>query len=637
MNGFDPKSSNVSGQYQQQNQPEKTKNAREINIGGKKASVSKPKKWLRRLISVLFSPGKWLRSSKPKANTASPVRHTPTPENQPAKAAGTPITERTASPVEDSDIKSFINRPLPAPPEPEEPEAKESNRPPVPPRRSKPQPAPRTRPRAQKPQTQTTSPADLTQPDSLEAFSGHFTKGDYLGSDNNTDRNVAKQHLRNFAKDQLRPDNRNEVYKQLPADAKTLVQEVYAEKKVKEELDKLPTGSRQELQALRSKLAKLFKNAAGGKVNQTNQLLVKELDRQLFTAKCSAAYQAANLTPDHLQKQFPNLARREALSTNDERKVFDHYRELRQKDPALTNTFQKNTAQGDAFHTQAIPKYKDIRCDIDSCAGSEGHYVHANYVRLSDAPDEVPDIASQGPTEKNIHHFAHMVNDTDSKLSVCLVSKKELDSKDTSPKKYTISLGPKDVGRTTDYDGVAVKLADQYFIDPDAEGNHNVRIDKLEINGKTHFRVYDTGWEDHTSGTPSRLAALSVLVEQLKQEPELSGSESSPMVVNCNAGVGRTGTFITLSKSTRSYLNSGTVNTDLDPALHKARETRNAFVQTAGQYNVLKALHQDLPAVLDPLINAAGLEIKNPPDQNDTTTGNDETYVNSEAIRKARK
>ena len=610
MNGFDPKSSNVSGQYQQQNQPQTADSAREINIGGKKARVSSPKQWLRKLISILFSPSKWGRSSR--ASTTSPIRHTPKPQDQPAKAPGTPIRERTVSAAEANDIASFINRPLPPTPD-------ESSKPDVPPRSaqgSKPQPAPRT----QKPETQNTKPAILPQPDSLEAFSNHFKQGNYTGSDKKTDQNVVKQHLRHFAKADLRPVNSNEAYKSLPPDSKRLVQEVYAEKKVTEDIGKLPTGSKEELGELRSKLSKAYKN-------ETSDILVKEFDRQQFTAKCSSAYLAIDQTPHELQEEAIDFSFPKRPPTEEELEVKEHFNNQREKSPKLTNIFKKETPEGKAFISQAIPKYRDIPCDIESCAGSKEHYVHANYVRLSDNPAEIADIASQGPTEKNIDHFAHMINDTDSRVSVCLVSKNELDPEKLNQKKYTVSLGPKWVGEEKNYDGVTVKLADQYFVD-----NNKVRIDKLEVNGKAHFRVYDTGWEDHTSGTPSRLAALSVLVEQLKHEPELSGSENSPMVVNCNAGVGRTGTFITLSKSTRAYLQDGTVNNNLDPSLHKARETRKAFVQTAGQYNALKALHKQLPAVLNPLIEAAGLEIKNPPDQNATITEIDDTYANFEAV-----
>ena len=627
MNGFDPKSSKVNGQYQQLNQPEKADDIREVNIGDKKASVSKPKKWLLRLISVLFSPSKWGRASKPKANTASPIRHTPTPENQPAKAPGKPIMERTVSPVEDSDIASFINRPLPTPPE------EESELPPAPPPRSKPQPAPQSRPRAQKPQTQTTSPADMSPPNSLKEFAEHFTEGHYIVSDSNIDKNAVKQHLRDLTKDQLRPDNRNVEYKRLPADAKTLVQEVYAEKKVEEELNKLPTGSSQELEVLRNKLGTLYKNPTTRQPTQTSQILVQEFDRQQLKAKFSAAYQAKPNIPRELQENFPDDRQLRENLTEENRQILKDYALLKTDAQEITDSLTARADESPRFKSEAVPKYKDIPCDKKSCAANPNHLYHCNTV-------ETPSgnyVAAQGCVEETEANFISMLVHQKSGVSVSLVSKGELDAKRIEPdrqkgiksnlNKRTISAGPRTLGEEKTYNDVKVKLENQFWLD-----NGNVRVDVLKLNGEQHFRVYDTGWEDHTSGNPSRLAALSVLVEQLRQDPSVADRRDNPTVVNCNAGVGRTGTFITLDNSTREYLNSGQVNTNIDGVILKARETRKAFVQTAGQYNALKELHKNLPAVLDPLISAARLEIKNTPEPSDTITEIDETYANFEAV-----
>ena len=580
MKGVDPNSSNVSGQYQQQNETKQAETAREVNLGGKKAFLSKPKKWLQKAISVLLHPSKWGRSSKSATKTASAVRHTPPPHEQPARPKGKSILDRAAAPAGSNQPPSV--RALPALPD--------SGKPALPPK-----PAASQQPQAQKPILEV-----VPQPESLEKFGTHFSKGDYKDHTGNVDKHAVKQHLRHFSKAQLRPDNKNEAYKSLPNDSKVLVQEVYAEKKVAEYSDRIKTSPEEGLQTIRNSLAKAYGNSP------TSSALVKEFDRQVFTEKCSKTYQAISQTPENLQQEFPVF--RNVL--DDDHPVVVHYNSQRKNDPKITNTFKKGTPEGNKFHEQAIQKYRDINCDIGSCAGSEGHYVHANYVKLSDDPNEVPNIASQGPTEKNIHHFAHMVNDTESKISVCLVSKKELDP-DKPEGKRTVSLGPKAVGDTINYEGVEVKLADQYFLDPDADGNNRVRVDKLEVNGKPHFRIYDTGWEDHSSGNPSRLAALSVLVEQLKKEPELENTGPAPMVVNCNAGVGRTGTFLTLSKMTQDYMKDGSTDLDLDSSIHSARKTRKAFVQTAGQYNALQQLQSNLSETLNPLLKAAGLEEEN--------------------------
>ncbi|AMO56922.1 hypothetical protein GZ77_01755 [Endozoicomonas montiporae] len=618
MKGIDPNSSNVSTQYPKQEKPAKAEETREVKIGDKEAKLSTPKKWLNRLISVLSTPSEWGRSIKAKLKTISPFRHTPQPKDQPPKAEGTPLQERSVTTVNGSETPSVRRGPLPAPPVSERPALKPkprtSNGPALPPRSSNPDsPALKPRPSgSNQPQPRKPVPEVMPQPKSLVEFGTHFAKGDYFDQTGNINKNLVKVHLGRLSKEQLRPVKSNDAFKSLPLKSKTLVQEVYAEKKVTEEIAKISDGSPEErqekLQNLRERLGVLYTNKETGQPAETSRLLVKEFDRQLLTEKYSAAYDAKTELDPKLQDNFPDDKELKENLTEENKQILRNYARLKLDSQDITEALTARADRTQRFQSEAVPKFRDIVCDKDSCAAEPNHLYHCNTVETPSGTY----VAAQGCVEETEANFISMLAYQKSAISVSLVSKEELDAPKITPdnpigkksNKRTTSAGPRNVGEEKTYNNVTVKLENQFWLD-----DGNIRVDVLKLDGEQHFRVYDTGWEDHTSGNPSRLAALSVLIEQLRQDPSVADRKDNPTIVNCNAGIGRTGTLITLNSSTREYLEHGQVTSNVDDVILKARETRKSFVQTAGQHNTLKALHQDLPSVLNPLLNAAGLEV----------------------------
>jgi len=58
----------------------------------------------------------------------------------------------------------------------------------------------------------------------------------------------------------------------------------------------------------------------------------------------------------------------------------------------------------------------------------------------------------------------------------------------------------------------------------------------------THFQFL--GWPDH--GVPKLATSLIQFIRQVNREVQRQVDNSAPLLVHCSAGVGRTGTFITL-------------------------------------------------------------------------------------------
>ena len=83
------------------------------------------------------------------------------------------------------------------------------------------------------------------------------------------------------------------------------------------------------------------------------------------------------------------------------------------------------------------------------------------------------------------------------------------------------------------------------------------------------------------SGDP---AAPIPEVHPVKSNAEFSESSNQPpLVVHCSAGIGRTGTFITIDSCLRELNAAGTV--DIKSALQRIRRQRAFCVQTAEQYS----------------------------------------------------
>lgn len=390
------------------------------------------------------------------------------------------------------------------------------------------------------------------------------------------------------------------------------VREIYAERKVTEKMKNFNgdvKGLKEELATHYAK-APMLAAAMGAEVDR--QLNIQESpdsrSRELkeLTSSLQGVYGSNNgsqLTfgsyegaPLKLDQTFPFQP--------DDPVITKQFSRIQKDSPDIQSKFD----QDPAFKAQAQPKFKDIFQSDKGKAFAPGAPYHAAKVDLPGGSF----IASQGPVEKTETNFIKMLAHHRPAVSVSLVNAKELQDPAISGQKKnkcSIEVGPKNVGEEKDYGGVKVRLDGQYSFD-----NDNVTVKQFSVNGETQFRVYDKGWADHSAGNPERLAKLSVLVEKLRQHPSVAARSDNPTVVNCNAGVGRTGTFVTIDNSLRQYQKTGKVPQDFTQTIATARQVRNKFVQTAGQLNTVTAVHGQFTPLFDPLLKEAGLTVATPAD-----------------------
>jgi protein tyrosine phosphatase len=297
--------------------------------------------------------------------------------------------------------------------------------------------------------------------------------------------------------------------------------------------------------------------------------------------------------------------------------LFSNAREDFEKITQASPNFQKSLDET----ITADDKYKDIKCPKHSSA-TKGHIYHANNIELEFGNY----VAAQGPytgsptanakargAKENIaENFIALLAETDSAISVSLVKDTEFGANSRSKNDQ---LPPTEIGETLEIaeiksDGEVIREKTTIKkLDSIEYKDMKLKVDVFSINGKTHVRVYDLDWEDKTGGNPERLSAISMFVEKLRTLPELADRKDKPVTVNCNAGVGRTGTFIMINNMTRKYLKKSTPHSiqDVIDNVKEARKNRPMMVQKASQLETLYNVVDSSDKLFKPLAKQFGI------------------------------
>lgn len=135
---------------------------------------------------------------------------------------------------------------------------------------------------------------------------------------------------------------------------------------------------------------------------------------------------------------------------------------------------------------------------------------------------------------------------------------------------------PEELNRPMLYGQIRVSLQETLIL-----AAYTVRTFSLQIEGNKTERIirqfHFTIWPDH--GVPDQPSPLLCFVRTVMKS---NSPNSGPMVVHCSAGVGRTGTFITLHTQLQRIEKENTV--DIFNYVQSMRHRRCFMVQTEVSY-----------------------------------------------------
>ena len=206
--------------------------------------------------------------------------------------------------------------------------------------------------------------------------------------------------------------------------------------------------------------------------------------------------------------------------------------------------------------------------DISSC-GSD--YINASHIPGFYISEHF--IAAQAPKPNTLSSFWHMIWEQGVRTIVSLTNRVELG------KTKCMLYWPENIGDSVAYGVVNVSLQkEEEFVD------YTVR--DLIVSGVSNRKIrtkqfHYTAWSDHN--TPQLYNNLLAFIQVVKErERKIS---SSPILVHCTAGVGRSGTFLALY-NLQDAIDQG-VSISVYRLVNEMREHRPHMVQTFLQYKYI--------------------------------------------------
>jgi len=243
------------------------------------------------------------------------------------------------------------------------------------------------------------------------------------------------------------------------------------------------------------------------------------------------------------------------------------------------SALQPNNYGKNRYH-DVLPN-ESTRVRLTPIESGDGDYINANYIN-----GEVPNsyryyIACQAPLPSTIKDFWRMVWEERSSVIVCLTKTEE------NGKKKADIYWPETSQQPQEYGSFWVHLHKKVmFKDIGVSSLHLYK--KGEEFPREVVLLHYTQWPD--CGAPpssSHIRTLSVMVNTFKQRGNTKQT-NGPVIVHCSAGIGRSGTFISINihmaKIERFGSDPSLININVKESVVELRRQRKGMVQTLDQY-----------------------------------------------------
>ena len=212
-----------------------------------------------------------------------------------------------------------------------------------------------------------------------------------------------------------------------------------------------------------------------------------------------------------------------------------------------------------------VRTYKDNRVEI-----GPNRYINASWIHL---PFYRSFISTQGPLESTIEDFWDMCFIYDIKIILMLCNLTESNRQkcanywNSDMKKYRI-----------------IKLQNSTNLEEGLIFRYFQVINKTNSISKNIIQIHLTSWEDHIApiSNYNKIIRIINIIDKYKQ--------NSPVVVHCSAGVGRTGSFISVYNLYHEILkqiknpNVKEIKLSIMNLVRKLKEMRRLSVENENQY-----------------------------------------------------
>ncbi|CAJ0934870.1 unnamed protein product, partial [Ranitomeya imitator] len=224
---------------------------------------------------------------------------------------------------------------------------------------------------------------------------------------------------------------------------------------------------------------------------------------------------------------------------------------------------------------QSKNRYIDILpYDVNRVVLSEIHgepgsdYINASYINGFKEPRKY--IAAQGPKEETMNDFWRMIWEQKSTIIVMVTRCEE------GNRNKCAQYWPSNEEGAEDYGDITVKITEEKFF-PDYITRKLHITSRREKSERDITHIQFTVWPDH--GVPDD---PNLLLKLRRRVNALSNFFSGPIIVHCSAGVGRTGTYISIDAMLEGLEAEGRV--DVYGYVVQLRRQRCLMVQVESQY-----------------------------------------------------
>ncbi|KAL7272588.1 hypothetical protein RUND412_004598 [Rhizina undulata] len=221
-------------------------------------------------------------------------------------------------------------------------------------------------------------------------------------------------------------------------------------------------------------------------------------------------------------------------------------------------------------------------------------YINASPIALASRKDGTPKryIATQGPRRGQFNHLWRMVWQETTEVAVIVMLTKTLElGRDKCfqyfPEKPDEEPWNIDDDEFGDGFSATIKLLEKY---KDSKSSCAVRKMMMRVGEEERivWHLLFKGWPDYNVPEGDNKNAL---LELIRLANEKNSGPQNPLIVHCSAGVGRSGTFITLDHFLRE-IDAGTILPDeredlVFETVNQLREQRMYMVQSQVQFDFL--------------------------------------------------